>query len=370
MDEAQCRNILCKVTPFTYLSNKSLNVLCTQGQLCDYSSTQVMFLESTPCDTLAIVLAGNVRVWKTLFTESHIIADAAFQVIGMYSTWMKLPWSATFVCDPHSKLFFIPTKLVRGFLKDERAFAEHFFLLSLQTEKKYLIKLYDLLSQQMHANIMYNNVNYLNTLFLTVLHDMRAPLSRIACSVQLLPKMGKESEEKIKRVLQAVNEVAYFSQQLLDFSKGKHTISVSISPVLLSVIIKSVVNKFHDVYDTPCHITIVEDCMFMVDRFQIERALLNILDNAHKACKEKGQIIIWAGHDKQQIKIEIQDTGMGMIETEKKKVFQAFYSRLGGHGLGLFSVKNIVDAHGGSIQLSSIPKKGTTITLIFPKTTT
>ena len=65
--------------------------------------------------------------------------------------------------------------------------------------------------------------------------------------------------------------------------------------------------------------------------------------------------------------LEISDTGIGMSSEIQKKIFTPFFTtKHGGTGLGLFTVKKIVEAHAGEIRLESRPGRGTTVRVILP----
>ena len=66
--------------------------------------------------------------------------------------------------------------------------------------------------------------------------------------------------------------------------------------------------------------------------------------------------------------LEVEDTGSGMSEAVKSRIFEPFFTtkQASGTGLGLASVRDLVVAHGGRIELSSEPGAGTTVTVVLP----
>jgi two-component system sensor histidine kinase PilS (NtrC family) len=70
---------------------------------------------------------------------------------------------------------------------------------------------------------------------------------------------------------------------------------------------------------------------------------------------------------KKTVRIRFADTGRGLTEEEKQRLFEPFFSRFdNGHGLGLVVVRSIVDDYDGRIEVQSEPRKGTEINLTFP----
>jgi signal transduction histidine kinase len=107
------------------------------------------------------------------------------------------------------------------------------------------------------------------------------------------------------------------------------------------------------------------------DQNGITQVLINLLTNAADAMPSGGTITIQAHHDTRQeaVVLQVIDTGTGISEEARQKIFDPFYTtkEIGrGTGLGLSIVQSIVDAHGGTIEIDSIPGQGTTFILTLP----
>lgn len=105
------------------------------------------------------------------------------------------------------------------------------------------------------------------------------------------------------------------------------------------------------------------------------QALVNLLDNAVKYSPRMKKVILKISQDDTHIIIEVKDEGIGMKKEELPRIFERFYSidkgasrRLGGYGLGLSIVEQIVERHGGYIEVTSEENQGSCFTLKFPKT--
>ncbi len=110
-----------------------------------------------------------------------------------------------------------------------------------------------------------------------------------------------------------------------------------------------------------------------VDRFRFEQILINLIDNAirHTA---GGKIRLLSRKNEQGIEIHVKDTGVGIAAEDLPNLFERFYRadksrsrESGGTGLGLSIVKNLVEAHGGTITVESKPGSGTDFIMVFPK---
>jgi len=104
-----------------------------------------------------------------------------------------------------------------------------------------------------------------------------------------------------------------------------------------------------------------------VDGFQLKQAVLNLVLNALEATPAGGHVIVSASGEKRRFVVEVIDDGEGMSPDVKDKALTPFFTtREEGTGLGLALVRRIVEQHGGSVDLSSRPRGGTRVTLVFP----
>jgi heavy metal sensor kinase len=109
------------------------------------------------------------------------------------------------------------------------------------------------------------------------------------------------------------------------------------------------------------------------DKELITRMILNLLDNAVKYTPAGGEILLALTRQNGNAEIVVRDTGVGIPEQDRQRVFDRFYrvdkarSRaLGGAGLGLSIVRWIVEVHGGEIHIDSVPGRGSTFTVDLP----
>jgi two-component system phosphate regulon sensor histidine kinase PhoR len=100
--------------------------------------------------------------------------------------------------------------------------------------------------------------------------------------------------------------------------------------------------------------------------------IYNLLDNAVKYCEGNPTIIIKTSNERNGLKIEIIDNGIGIKKENQRDIFEKFYRvptgnihNVKGFGLGLYYVKLIMDAHQGKIEVKSNIGKGTSFTLFF-----
>lgn len=105
------------------------------------------------------------------------------------------------------------------------------------------------------------------------------------------------------------------------------------------------------------------------DAAQLHRAFLNLVRNAQQALTDGGQILVRAREDDDVICVDITDTGPGLADKALKHLFQPFAAstRTGGAGLGLVIAREILQAHGGDLDLTSTGPGGTTFRIRLPR---
>jgi signal transduction histidine kinase len=104
------------------------------------------------------------------------------------------------------------------------------------------------------------------------------------------------------------------------------------------------------------------------DAESIRASILNLVLNSFEAMPEGGSLRIRVAGDRDEISLEVSDTGRGIPKSEQDKVFDfAYTTREGGNGLGLAMVHQVVvEEHGGRVTLESRPGEGTRVTLALP----
>lgn len=217
-------------------------------------------------------------------------------------------------------------------------------------------------------------------LITTVSHDLKTPLSTIIGYTELLngSSLNKKQEYYTKNIQGSSEYISKLVQDLLDFTKieaGK----IVIEPVAFSLgeVIREVANSVQSVYQSkPIELMItVEKCFdtkVISDPFRLRQILTNIIGNAYKFT-EKGFIKINAVCIGNEIRITIEDSGIGIKEENLNLVFQEFTQAdntieksYGGTGLGLTISKKMAEILGGQLSLSSHYGKGSTFSIVLP----
>ena len=104
-----------------------------------------------------------------------------------------------------------------------------------------------------------------------------------------------------------------------------------------------------------------------------KQLLINLIDNGIKYNKNNGKLILEAKHDNESLLLTIEDTGVGILEEHRDRIFERFYrvdksrsKQVGGTGLGLAIVKHVIKDLRGTIRLESTYGKGTKFLIEIP----
>lgn len=105
----------------------------------------------------------------------------------------------------------------------------------------------------------------------------------------------------------------------------------------------------------------------MGDSGKLQQVIINLLNNAIEATRSGGGISITTSYSNAHVDIEVSDAGAGIPEEYMPMVFDPFFTtKDGGTGLGLSICYNIIEQHNGTIDISSIVGKGTTVKISLP----
>ncbi len=217
----------------------------------------------------------------------------------------------------------------------------------------------------------------------TVSHELRTPMTSIKGYTDLLclGAAGALSDNQ-RRFLNVIksnaDRLALLVNDLLDISRlDTGRIRLDLEPVNVGYIIGEVFKSLHQQIEEKGLVVNenVPDDLPAVkgDHDRVTQILLNLVTNACKYTLDGGQITVTARPVDGMLQIDVTDTGIGIAEEERDKIFDRFYRAdhpvvhdSGGTGLGLPIVKSFVELHGGNIWVTSEPGKGSTFSFTLP----
>lgn len=224
------------------------------------------------------------------------------------------------------------------------------------------------------------NLEFKNRILGMLSHEMRSPLKIMGILINRIKE--KTDDDEIKEYLKSFdftsNALLIQSNQILEYAKNQK-VKNKLIPVSFNLNnqIKSILNSIETYIKTRNNKLVVEmmiedDLMIFSDSTKINQIFINILGNANKFT-ENGQITVKTKTEKidsERISLitEISDTGVGIKESDLKKIFEPYYQGVLsedveniGAGLGLSLCKELIELYDGEISVQSEIRKGTTV---------
>jgi signal transduction histidine kinase len=200
-------------------------------------------------------------------------------------------------------------------------------------------------------------------LTMSVAHDLRSPLAILQNLALLMETNFKPRHVEImkKQLIYCESIVNNFLEYAGERLPRKAAVS-------LEEILGEVISEIPVPEEIKLDITAFESLMVEGDPGQLRHLVMNLIQNAVESMDGKHGVVQIAVSTKDEMMcLNVTDAGAGIESEDLMRVFQPFYStKLRGFGLGLAACKQIVDAHGGNIEVESIPGAGTTFRVYLP----
>jgi two-component system phosphate regulon sensor histidine kinase PhoR len=216
-------------------------------------------------------------------------------------------------------------------------------------------------------------------------HELKTPIASIFLASQMLnePKVSEKIELKKKYLdlIQSENKkLQNLVEKILQAAKWqKETFDIQLEYFSLNQLIEEVSKPFSILAEENKILFEVEllqeDIQYLGDKFLLHQAIQNLLDNAFKyGVKGKDdRIMLKIVKNNKNIEISVKDFGEGLTKEEQSHIFEQFYRvpkgnvhDVKGFGLGLYFVKNIIEAHKGTVKVYSEKEKGCNFVLYLP----
>ncbi|MBI5099823.1 MAG: HAMP domain-containing histidine kinase [Nitrospirae bacterium] len=202
----------------------------------------------------------------------------------------------------------------------------------------------------------------------TIVHDLKNPLITIMGFARRIQDGKGETEAAVKAIMDSAGNMQKIVYDVLDFARPMHL-------ELKEEDIRNVIRKACDSCRTKTErwgINISVDLSdeplnMMIDSFNLERAIVNIINNAIEASSKGQDITISTTAEKNHMTVRIRDNGAGMDRETLDNIFIPFYTKKSwGTGLGMCISKKIIEGHQGDIGIVSNPNQGTEVSIRLP----
>jgi signal transduction histidine kinase len=204
-----------------------------------------------------------------------------------------------------------------------------------------------------------------------VAHDLRNPLGTLKLAVALLPEEDAEIVARIDRQIHRLERMVGDFLDASEIEAGK--LALRLDTADARSVAKEAVGLFEAA--SPDHtltLALPSEAMpLRCDPLRMEQVLANLISNALKYSPDGGRVEVRVRAAGEEAVFEVSDEGMGISEEDRRRLFEPF-RRVGlsketipGVGLGLYVVRQIVEAHGGRIEVTSSPGRGSTFRVII-----
>jgi len=206
-----------------------------------------------------------------------------------------------------------------------------------------------------------------------IAHEIRNPLTAVAGAVQMLGRdAGSESERRdlTRIVLRETERVSQTMEQFMDLVDPRQA---EYEDIDLSALLKDILTMIRRSDDLNGHVEIRGNHLsvpvpYFGSPSQFKQVFWNLVNNALRAMPSGGVLTIdFETREAGDLRIRFADTGQGMSEEARRKLFEPFHSGFeSGRGLGMAVVRRVVDDYRGRIEVESGPGRGTEITIDLP----
>ncbi len=371
------------------LQDSDLELVAERCSEQQFAPGETIFREGDRGERFYIILSGDVEIWKRdpQLGEQLLAIQGPGEMFGEIALVDDLSRSATVMARGPVRALYLTRErldevldasssvgrsLLRSLASMVRESNRH-YLEDLRARNRKLEQAYRRLEATQNELLRAERLSTLGKFSGMLLHDLRNPLSVLRGFAELIYNHHADPERVRRyaaRIVKEAERLDELTTELLDYSRGE--IRLELQPVSIDALFATVRSWFES-SERESEITLkvrneLSDTV-LLDEKRMLRVLWNLVENAAKAMPKGGDLVLEAvTEEDERLCITVRDTGFGMTEEVRARVFEPFFSTAhgGGTGLGMVVVRTVVEAHGGSVSLSSEPNHGTTVRLRLP----
>jgi signal transduction histidine kinase/CheY-like chemotaxis protein len=386
---------LQKLKKITYVENDELYSSDSDFNASHSYENLLNLLEPNFADDVTTRIWGQVLVEGNAISELRKYECACDDLLGEKHVISVCSYNAL-TCSS-----FIQNEMLKVheyFMTDDHIvksplYSEDYLLEFAEAEKKKLMKIeqdYEKIKEKNNKLLLEKHqlqmakknaekANRTKSIFLSQMsHDLRTPLNSISGFTQILleeEQMSGKSLSMLNRINNSSNHLLELIKEILDFSAieaGNIRLNIKPLPVkeLLKECISSISFEEHPNVDIVVE-SMEEELYIQADHIRIKQVINNLLTNALKYNTENGAIRIYTSKSQNRLKLNVEDTGIGLPEQEIDMLFRAFYrskrnmQQWKGSGLGLAIVSKLTKEMGGLYGAYNNVNKGATFWVSF-----
>jgi signal transduction histidine kinase len=201
-------------------------------------------------------------------------------------------------------------------------------------------------------------------------HELRNPLGAVTNALYLArmglpPSADPDVEYQLELAERQTARAVAIADDLRAFVRPRR-------PQVAPVDVPALVAQVLEATPAPPGVTVhldVRPVALEADRGQLAEVLTNLVENAYQAMPDGGTLRVESTDDHGRVAFSVADTGVGIDEPQTTRIFEPFFTtRAQGTGLGLAIVERLVEEHGGTVTVKSVPGRGTRFTVRLPRT--
>jgi signal transduction histidine kinase len=357
------RELCRRFGPLTFLDRKSMKkvirgILDEAGFPGKLFSEHIHYLPGGLRQIIEIFRA-NYFVSKLLILDEPTAAlseSETSKALQMVKRVKENGMSAIFVTHSAHEVFQVADRFV--VLRNGRNFVD--------------LKREDTSLQELEKLIISSRMSVMKEIVGSVAHQLRNPLGIIKFSAEMLADdyaVNNDNGSYGRIVSMIINEVEVLENVVSNFLNFVRPVKLSPKPVLVEELIRDLIEtlRIGDFHGIEVGVDIRKNLpKLLMDECLMKQALTNVVLNAMEASSPGGKIQIRAFMEHACLVIEVQDWGLGIEEEMLQKLFHPFFStKTVGTGLGLAIVKQIVESHGGTVEVRSRRGEGSTFRFLL-----
>ncbi|MFZ0739223.1 MAG: ATP-binding protein [Candidatus Acidiferrales bacterium] len=328
-------------------------------------------------DMLGVLLVGSSQRTRAQVEKRIILLAAGVAGIGLLFGALLAWWGAARVTRPVTKLVEGAREVAGGNLQTRVAIHSKDEIGQLAGTFN---RMTEQLAEQRERTVQAERVAAWRELARRLAHELKNPLFPLQITVENLRRAREQSPEQFDEVFRESTETLLVEIENLKTIIGRFSDFAKMpqperQPVRLNDVVRSVVKLFEAQFSAVGRPPIMTELhldeklpTIQADPVLLQRALENLVLNAMDAMPSGGLLAITTSNQRDAVRLEISDTGLGLTPEECERLFTPYYTtKQHGTGLGLAIVQSVISDHGGTISVESETGVGTTFRIDLPR---
>lgn len=255
--------------------------------------------------------------------------------------------------------------------------SDFYLLISIINQISITLEKLEAINEFRNAEFQIEEEKFKTNILRAISHDLRTPLTSISGSAHSLLTgtfSEKITKDLILNIYEESNWLIELVENLLSLSKIQNTKFLTKQVELVEDIVEeAVLHTNKEIKNYNLKINIEENLTVKCDGNLLIQVLINLLNNAIKYTSENSTLEVIAFKKNSDIVFQVKDSGIGILDKDKKYIFDSFYTKRKmngdsrrGLGLGLFLCKSIIQSHNGNIKVMNNSPKGTIFQFTIP----